>query len=157
MLNELDRELERRGHRFVRYADDCMIFCKSRKSAERTLRNILPYIEGNLFLKVNREKTCVSHISKVKYLGYTFYNHKGFRFRVHTKSVEKMKKKLKELTNRSNSSLLIKIMPSESIELILPYLIHQIQFSNEDWRGVQKRNFQLVFSLYPQKNLIELN
>ena len=85
MLNELDRELERRGHRFVRYADDCMIFCKSRKSAERTLRNILPYIEGNLFLKVNREKTCVSHISKVKYLGYTFYNHKGFRFRVHTK------------------------------------------------------------------------
>lgn len=46
MLNELDKELERRGHRFVRYADDCMIFCKSRKSAERTLRNILPYIEG---------------------------------------------------------------------------------------------------------------
>ncbi len=57
----------------------------------------------------------------------------------------------------NNSSLLIKIMPSESIELILPYLIHQIQFSNEDWRGVQKRNFQLVFSLYPQKKLIELN
>ena len=103
MLNELDKELERRGYRFVRYADDCMIFCKSRKSAERALRNILPYIEGKLFLKVNREKTCVAHISKVKYLGYTFYNHKRFRFRVHTKSVEKMKKKLKELTNRSNA------------------------------------------------------
>ena len=103
MLNELDKELERRGYRFVRYADDCMIFCKSRKSAERALRNILPYIEGKLFLKVNREKTCVAHISKVKYLGYTFYNHKGFRFRVHTKSVEKMTKKLKELTNRSNA------------------------------------------------------
>jgi hypothetical protein len=42
MLNELDRELERRGHRFVRYADDCMIFCRSRKSAERTLENIIP-------------------------------------------------------------------------------------------------------------------
>ena len=103
MLNELDKELERRGHRFVRYADDCMIFCKSRKSAERTLRNILPYIEGKLFLKVNREKTCAAHISKVKYLGYTFYNHKGFRFRVHQKSVEKMKKKLRELTDRSNA------------------------------------------------------
>ena len=80
MLNELDKELERRGHRFVRYADDLMIFCKSKKSAERTLNNILPYIEGKLFLKVNREKTCVAHISKVKYLGYTFYNHKGIRF-----------------------------------------------------------------------------
>ena len=102
MLNEMDKELERRGHRFVRYADDCMIFCKSRKSAERTLRNILPFIEGRLFLKVNREKTCIAHISKVKYLGYSFYNHKGLRFRVHPKSVEKMKKKLRELTDRNN-------------------------------------------------------
>ena len=102
MLNELDRELERRGHRFVRYADDCMIFCKSRKSAERTLRNILPYIEEKLFLKVNREKTSVAHISRVKYLGYTFYNHKGFRFRVHPKTVAKMKKRLRELTDRNN-------------------------------------------------------
>ena len=102
MLNELDRELERRGHRFVRYADDCMIFCKSRKSAERTLRNILPYIEGKLFLKVNREKTGVAHISKVKYLGYGFYMYKGCRFRVHPKSVKKMKKHLKELTDRHN-------------------------------------------------------
>lgn len=103
MLNELDKELERRGHRFVRYADDLMIFCKSKKSAERTLNNILPYIEGKLFLKVNREKTCVAHISKVKYLGYTFYNHKGIRFRVHSKSVEKMKNKLRELTDRNNA------------------------------------------------------
>ena len=62
MLNELDKELTSRGHRFVRYADDCMIFCKSRKSAERTLNNIVPYIEGKLFLKVNRTKTCVAHI-----------------------------------------------------------------------------------------------
>ena len=68
-----------------------------------TLRNILPYIEGRLFLKVNREKTCVAHISKVKYLGYTFYSHKGFRFRVHPKSVEKMKRKLRELTDRSKA------------------------------------------------------
>lgn len=103
MLNELDKELERRGHRFVRYADDCMIFCKSRKSAERTLENILPYIEGKLFLKVNRKKTEVAHISKVKYLGYSFYRHKGkCRLRVHPKSVEKMKNKIRELTDRNN-------------------------------------------------------
>lgn len=103
MLNELDRELTRRGHRFVRYADDCMIFCKSRRSAERTLRNIIPFIEGKLFLKVNRKKTSVAHISKVKYLGYAFYRYKGkCRFRVHPKSVEKMKDKVRELTKRSN-------------------------------------------------------
>ena len=103
MLNELDKELTRRGHRFVRYADDCMIFCKSRKSAERTLNNIVPYIEGKLFLKVNRTKTCVAHISKVKDLGYSFYRYKGTcRFRVHPKSVIKMKNKIRELTDRHN-------------------------------------------------------
>ncbi len=102
MLNELDKELERRGHRFVRYADDCMIFCKSRKSAERTLANILPFIEGKLFLKVNRQKTKVAHNSKVKYLGYTFYRYRGkCRLRVHSKSVQKMKNKLRELTGRN--------------------------------------------------------
>lgn len=103
MLNELDKELTSRGHRFVRYADDSMIFCKSRKSAMRTLENIMPYIEGKLFLKVNRDKTKVAHISKVKYLGYSFYRNKGkCRLRVHPKSIAKMKAKLKELTSKNN-------------------------------------------------------
>ena len=103
MLNELDKELEKRGHRFVRYADDCMIFCKSKKSAERTLTNIIPFIEGKLNLKVNQDKTVVEQISKVKYLGYTFYKNKGkCRFRVHPKSIKKMKDKIRELTSRSN-------------------------------------------------------
>lgn len=103
MLNELDKELARRGHRFVRYADDCMIFCRSRKSGERTLKNIIPFIEGKLYLKVNKEKTKVEHIRRVKYLGYSFYIHNGkCRFRVHPKSVDKMKNKIRELTARSN-------------------------------------------------------
>lgn len=103
MLNELDKELERRGHKFVRFADDAAIFCKSRKSADRVLENIVPYIEGKLFLRVNRAKTTVSHISKIKYLGYAFYRYKGkCRFRVHPKSVKKMRDKLRVLTNRNN-------------------------------------------------------
>ena len=60
ILNELDHELERRGHRFVRYADDMVIFCKSKASARQTLEHIIPFIEGKLFLKVNREKTVVA-------------------------------------------------------------------------------------------------
>lgn len=103
MLNELDKELERRGHRFVRYADDLMIFCKSRRSAERTLNNILPFIENKLFLKVNREKTVVDYAGKVKFLGFAFYRYKGkTRVRIHPKSVLKMRSKVKELTSRSN-------------------------------------------------------
>jgi group II intron reverse transcriptase/maturase len=66
MLNELDRELERRGHTFVRYADDCMIFCKSERAAKRTLENIVPFIEKKLFLKVNRDKTAVARINKAQ-------------------------------------------------------------------------------------------
>jgi len=103
MLNELDKELEGRGHKFVRFADDVVIFCKSRKSAERALENIVPYIEGKLFLRVNRVKTTVTHVSKIKYLGYAFYRYKGkCKLRVHPKSVKKMKDRLRTLTNKNN-------------------------------------------------------
>ena len=103
MLNELDKELENRGHRFVRYADDMLIFCKSRRSAERTLENLLPFIEKKLFLKVNREKTVVDEAWRVKFLGFSFYRRNGeVRIRIHPKSIAKMKAKIKELTSRSN-------------------------------------------------------
>jgi len=103
MLNELDKELERRGHRFVRYADDLMIFCKSRRSAQRVLKNILPFIEKKLFLNVNKEKTVVDYVGKVKFLGFSFYRTKGkTRVRIHPKSVTKMRCKVKELTSRSD-------------------------------------------------------
>ena len=101
MLNELDRELERRGHKFVRYADDMVIFCKSKASAKQTLEHIIPFIEGKLFLKVNREKTTVAYAGKIKFLGYGFYKgRKGFGLRVHRKAQAKMRKRVKELTSR---------------------------------------------------------
>jgi len=103
MLNELDRELEARGHRFVRYADDMIILCKSMRSAQRILESITRFIEGKLFLRVNREKSKVCHVRGVKFLGYSFYKYKGEgRLRIHSKSVQKMKAKIKELTSRSN-------------------------------------------------------
>lgn len=101
MLNELDHELERRGHKFVRYADDMVIFCKSKASAEQTLKHIIPYIERKLFLKVNREKTAVAYAGKIRFLGYGFYkSRKGFSLRVHQKSQRKMRQRVKELTSR---------------------------------------------------------
>ena len=103
LLNELDHELERRGHKFVRYADDMLIFCKSKRAAERTLENITPYIENKLFLKVNREKTSVSYVRGVKFLGYSFRVTRGVTaLYVHPKSIAKMKGKIRELTSRSN-------------------------------------------------------
>ncbi len=103
MLNELDKELEKRGHPFVRYADDLVILCKSKRSAERTLANIIPYIENKLFLRVNREKTKAAHIREIKFLGYSFYMYKGEgRLRVHPKSIAKMKARIRTLTSRSN-------------------------------------------------------
>ena len=103
LLNELDNELERRGHKYVRYADDMVIFCRSRRSAERTMQTIIPFIEGKLFLKVNRDKSQVAHIRDIRFLGYSFYIVKGEgRLRIHSKSVAKMKARIKELTSRSN-------------------------------------------------------
>ena len=103
MLNECDWELQKRGHRFARYADDLMIFCRSKKAAKRTLEKILPFIEGKLFLKVNREKTKVAHVKNVKFLGYGFYIYRGEgRLRIHPKSVRKLKEKIRIITGRSN-------------------------------------------------------
>ena len=103
MLNECDKELEKRKHRFVRYADDLMIFCKSKKAAQRTLEHTLPFIEGKLFLKVNREKTKVAHVNYVKYLGYSFYIYRGEgRLRIHPMSIQKLKDKIRKVTGKSN-------------------------------------------------------
>ena len=103
MLNELDKELERRGHKFVRYADDLVIFCKSRKAAQRTYEHIVPFIENKLFLKVNKEKTKVAYMRDIKFLSYAFGRRNGkCQYRLHSESIKKMKDKIRELTSRSN-------------------------------------------------------
>jgi len=102
MLNELDKELESRGHKFVRYADDLMILCRSKRSASRVMESITKFVEVKLMLKINKEKSVVSHVSKIKFLGYSFYSYRGeSRLRIHPKSLGKMKARIKALTGRS--------------------------------------------------------
>ncbi|MBN2899148.1 MAG: group II intron reverse transcriptase/maturase [Clostridia bacterium] len=103
MLNELDNELEKRGIRFVRYADDIMLFARCKRSATRIMAHILPFIENKLKLRVNKEKTKVAYIGHVKFLGYGFYASKGskIKLKVHRKSIEKMKNRVREITSRS--------------------------------------------------------
>ena len=102
MLNELDHELERRGHRFVRYADDMVICCGSKASAQQALDHIIPYIEGKLLLKVNREKTVVAKATDIKFLGFGFYISREppgtYASRIHQRSLEKLKDKVRRLT-----------------------------------------------------------
>jgi len=103
MLDGLDKELEKRGHKFCRYADDCNIYVKSKKAGERVMESISHYVEEVLKLKINRTKSAVDKPSKRKFLGFSFYLKEGkARNYIHRKPVERFKKKVKEITSRSN-------------------------------------------------------
>ncbi|MET1247237.1 group II intron reverse transcriptase/maturase [Sporolactobacillus sp. STCC-11] len=103
-LDQLDKELERRGHKFVRYADDCTIYVKSRRAGERVMKSITTFLEDKLKLTVNREKTQVGSPTKLKFLGFCLHTTKqGLGFRPHIKSKKRFERKLKQLTKRSRS------------------------------------------------------
>ena len=102
MLNELDKELEKRELRFTRYADDCVIVVKSEASAKRVMYSITSWIERKLGLKVNATKTQITRPMKLKYLGFGFWKSKeGWRTRPHQDSVAKFKRTIKKLCKRS--------------------------------------------------------
>lgn len=105
VLHELDKELQERGHSFVRYADDCSIYVKSEKSAVRVLEGVTQFIEGKLKLKVNREKTKISRPNQSTLLGFTFHCRNGeWKIRISPKSMERIKKKMKDKTRRNDPS-----------------------------------------------------
>lgn len=105
MLNELDKELEKRGLRFVRYADDCLIMVRSEKAANHVMQSVTRYIENKLGLIVNVEKSKVAKPKEIKYLGFGFYKDKQGRWKPkpHMKSVQKFENKLRDITSRSNA------------------------------------------------------
>ena len=102
MLNELDKELEARGLHFVRYADDCNIFVGSEKAAERVMRSVTDFIERKLGLKINATKSQIGRPNQIKFLGFGYAeDDEGKYYAVpHSKSVDKLKRKLKSLTIR---------------------------------------------------------
>jgi len=103
MLDDLDKELEKRGHKACRYADDCNIYVRSQRAGERVMKSISQFIEKVLKLKVNRNKSAVDRPSKRKFLGFSFYMSKGkARNYVPRKPIQRFKTKVKEITSRSN-------------------------------------------------------
>jgi group II intron reverse transcriptase/maturase len=101
-LDDLDKELEKRGHKFVRYADDCNIYVRSRRAAERVMQSIRDFLQKRLKLKVNEEKSSVDRPWKLKYLGFSMYKNKDrVLIRLAPKTIERVKNKIREFTSRS--------------------------------------------------------
>jgi len=99
LLDDLDKELEKRGHRFCRYADDCNIYVQSEAAGQRVMASVRQFLEQRLQLKVNRQKSAVGHVSERKFLGYRLLG--GGELGVAPQSQEKLKDSLRELTQRN--------------------------------------------------------
>jgi len=124
MLDDLDKELEQREHKFVRYADDCNIYVKTQRAGERVMESVREYLEKKLKLKVNAKKSKVDRATRVKFLGFSFYKYKGeMRIRVAGRSLERFRDKLRRLTKRTRSGKL-----EELIQEINTYMVGWIGY-----------------------------
>lgn len=117
VLDELDKELESRGHRFVRYADDCNIYVKSPTAGKRVMSSISKFITQKLKLKINLEKSAVARPWKRKILGFSF-NARSKKAVIAPKSIERLKAKIRKLTSRTSGKSL-----GQVVKLLSPYLI----------------------------------
>jgi RNA-directed DNA polymerase len=122
VLDELDRELERRGHRFVRYADDCNIYIRSERSGQRVMESIKRFITQRLKLKVNETKSAVARPQVRKFLGFSFSDGPEIRRMIAPKAVERFKQRIREITRQARSVSL-----DRTIAVLAPYM--------RGWRG----------------------
>jgi group II intron reverse transcriptase/maturase len=111
MLDDLDKELEKRGHKFVRYADDCNIYVRTRRAGERVMKSVKTFLEKKLKLKVNPKKSKVERATGVKLLGFSFFKRKGtVLIRVAKQSLKRFREKLRRLTKRTRPGQLENII-----------------------------------------------
>src|SRR6185369_10955809 len=122
MLDVLDQELERRGHRFVRYADDCNIYVQSQRAGERVMASVSRFLARRLKLRVNTEKSAVAPPSRRKFLGFSFTSGREPRRRIAPLAIHRFKARVRELTRRTSGRAL-----TQSVEKLAAYLI--------GWRG----------------------
>jgi RNA-directed DNA polymerase len=117
MLDDLDKELTRRGHRFCRYADDCNIYVRSHRAGERVMDSVSRFLTTKLRLKVNETKSAVAHPEERKFLGFSISNDGGER-RIAPKALDKFKERIRDVTSRTRGLSL-----SQIIEELTPYLV----------------------------------
>ncbi|WP_225164660.1 group II intron maturase-specific domain-containing protein [Bradyrhizobium sp. BRP56] len=118
MLDVLDKELEKRGHRFVRYADDCNIYVRSQRAGERVLAGVERFLEKRLKLKINKAKSAVAKPSVRKFLGFSFTGGQEPRRRIAPQALARFKAKVRELTRRTRGRCLVQIAKELSTYLI---------------------------------------
>jgi RNA-directed DNA polymerase len=118
MLDVLDKELEKRGHRFVRYADDCNIYVRSQKAGERVMAGIERFLEKRLKLKVNKAKSAVAKPSVRKFLSFSFTGGREPRRRIAPQAIARFKARVRELTRRTRGRSLAQIVKELSVYLI---------------------------------------
>jgi RNA-directed DNA polymerase len=111
VLDELDKELEKRGHRFVRYADDCNIYVRSERAGQRVMEGVRQFITGKLKLKVNESKSAVARPKDRKFLSFSFTGGKNARRRIAPKAIQRFKAKVRILTHRHKGQSLRQIIP----------------------------------------------
>src|SRR5512133_2097873 len=122
VLDELDRELERRGQRFVRYADDCNIYVRSEKAGRRVMTSLTRFIEGRLKLQVNEAKSAVARPQERKFLGFSFTAGPDIKRTIAPKSLERFKRRIREVTRRAKG-----VSIKTTMEELVPYM--------RGWRG----------------------
>jgi RNA-directed DNA polymerase len=130
VLDELDKELEKRGHQFCRYADDCNIYVRTQKSGERVMESIGKFIEDRLKLKINRQKSKVVPSGETKFLGYRIV--KDGVLTISPVNINRLKDKVREITKR-NRGVSLKLVVSE-LNSVLRGWLQYFRFSQ--WRGV---------------------
>lgn len=148
-LNEFDQEMERRGVKVIRYADDIVVLAKSKRAAQRLLGSCCKYLEDKLKLKVNMEKSRATSVysKKFKFLGFTLgKNAKGIHIRAHWSSLRKAKRKLKELTRRNQGRNVRKVM--EMVKVFMRgwlgyYYIASIKRTLQSWNKWLRRRFRM--------------
>lgn len=122
VLDDFDRELEKRGHKFVRYADDCNIYVKTPRAGERVMKSVKEFIENKLKLKVNEKKSKVAKPSKRKFLGFSFLSGAIVRLRIASESIKRFKDKIRIITR-----------PTRRIKFI--DLIEELKVLLKGWKG----------------------
>ncbi len=135
VLDELDKELETRGHRFVRYADDFQIYVGTQRSAERVMTSLTDFIEKKLKLKVNKDKSAIGRPWKRSFLGYSFTSHKDTKLKVDKESIKRFKQKIKEKMRRGRGRNLKKFIAKDLNPLLRGWMIY---FSGSEVKGFTK-------------------
>ena len=149
LLDDLDKELERRGHAFCRYADDCNVFVRTQRSGERVLDSLTKFVEGKLKLKVNRKKSGVGRCHARMFLGYSVTGHKDWpKLRVPKETVQKLRKKLKRIFSAGKGRNLGKFIKEDLNKVLKGWInyfaLAEVNRFAEDLDGWIRRRLRLI-------------